>query len=70
MKADKGCEFSPSCLDCPLEMCILDSPYSAGKQKKMAWNQQIRKFKSEGKSQQDIATAFNIGIRTVQRVLQ
>lgn len=67
---DEGCEFSPSCLECPLPRCILDEPGTRRQLKKRNRNEQIiRRFK-KGESISDLAKAFGISKRTIQRAVR
>ncbi len=68
---DKGCEFSDSCLNCPLLRCIYDE--SGGRQrqlKKFRDMEMARLFTTEGKEVKELALRFDISQRTVQRALK
>lgn len=61
---DRGCVESPSCLACPLPMCVLDLA-------KPHYNrhQRIRDLHNDGFSIRDIASIEHASMRTVWRVL-
>ena len=75
---DQGCELAtaylghPSlCSECPFPRCIYDEP--RGRQrwlKRLRDGEILRQFTTEGKGIEELATAFNISQRTVQRVLK
>lgn len=75
---DTGCAFAPSCLNCPFPECLEvekdNARLKSGERlfypspKKIARNRGIHKAK--GESTRDIAEAFKISKRTVQRVLK
>ncbi len=67
---DVGCEFSPTCLNCHLPVCVYDEP--GGKQallKRRRMEEMIRLFK-DGNSVKELAVIFNVSVRTVQRTLK
>jgi len=66
---DEGCDLFPSCLSCPLPRCIEEEP--RGKQKLRMLNRanKMARLKQEGKSVEEIAGAFAVSIRTVQRAI-
>jgi AraC-like DNA-binding protein len=68
---DAGCEFSKSCLNCHLPVCVYDEP--GGKQrllKRQRAAEMARLFTTERKSVGELAQIFNVSIRTVQRALK
>jgi len=68
---DEGCEFSDSCLNCPLPMCVHDEP--GGRQrllKRWRAEEMVRLFVVEGKSTKELAQIFGISLRTAQRVMK
>jgi hypothetical protein len=68
---DAGCEFSESCLNCHLPVCVYDEP--GGKQrllKRQRGADMARLFTQEGKSISELANIFDVSIRTVQRALK
>lgn len=69
--ADIGCDFSETCLNCPLPVCVFDEP--GGKRRFVKHNRAVemsRLHDDEGKSVGEIAVIFGVSIRTVQRVLK
>ncbi len=66
---DKGCEFSPKCLDCPLPSCILDIPGSKRQLRREARAKQFAELRAHGKTIAEIVHMFNASYRTVARVL-
>ncbi len=68
---DEGCEFSPSCLNCPLSRCIYDEPRGRQRQLKMRRDKEIaRLFHDEGKGVRELARRFGVSERTIQRALK
>ena len=68
---DEGCEFTDSCLNCPLPQCIYEQP--RGRQrwlKGLREREMIRLLTSEGKGVKELAMMFGVSQRTVQRVLK
>jgi len=68
---DVGCEFSQSCLNCHLPICIYDEP--GGKQKllkRRRAKEMASLFTGEGKSIGELAQVFGVSTRTVQRSLK
>ena len=67
---DQGCELFPSCLNCPRPRCIEDEP--RGKQKLRARTRARRMgvLRDEGKTVRQIAEAYGVSVRTVQRALE
>jgi DNA-binding NarL/FixJ family response regulator len=66
---DKGCEFFPSCLNCPFPVCIEDEPRGRQKMRKRDRESRIAALRSEGKSVSEIADMFNLSRRSVYRAL-
>lgn len=68
---DEGCEFSQTCLNCSLPVCVYDEP--RGRQrwlKSQRDSELVRLFEKEGKRAPELATMFGISRRTVQRALK
>ena len=68
---DEGCELAESCLNCPFPRCIYDEP--RGKQHLLKGRRDreiLRQFSKGGKGIKELALAFGISQRTVQRVLK
>lgn len=67
---DTGCEFSPSCQDCPFPACIYEYPGG-----KVAWlkkqrDLEIKRLFGEGKTTKELAVLFDVRQRTIQRVVR
>lgn len=68
---DEGCEFSQTCLNCSLPVCVYDEP--RGRQrwlKSQRDREMIRLFEKEGKRAPELAVMFSVSRRTVQRALK
>ena len=68
---DAGCEFSKSCLNCHLPVCVYDEP--GGKQallKRRRAAEMARLFTQEGKSIEELAQIYEVSTRTVHRALK
>lgn len=67
---DEGCEFAPSCLECPFVRCVYDAP--GGKQHfvKELRDQEILSLYTTGKEARELAEIFGISQRTVHRALK
>jgi hypothetical protein len=66
---DEGCELAESCLNCPFPRCIYDVPRGKQHLLKSLRNRQIlHQFQKEGRGVKELAAAFSISQRTVQRV--
>ncbi|MAU24555.1 helix-turn-helix domain-containing protein [Chloroflexi bacterium] len=66
---DDGCEYSKSCLDCPLTLCKYDDPILDNSKSKNNRNIIISNMKKTNMTNKDIAETLNISTRTVHRVL-
>ena len=67
---DEGCEFSPSCLNCPLPRCIEEQPRERQRLKMLVRAGRMAKLREQGKSPSEIASIFGVSMRTVQRALK
>jgi AraC-like DNA-binding protein len=68
---DEGCVVAPSCLNCPLPVCIYDIPRGKQRHFKEIRDQEIKRlFHQESKSTEEIAQIFGVSERTVQRALK
>ncbi len=68
---DAGCEFSPSCLNCCLPLCVYDEPGGRSAMVKRQRAAEItRLHRQECKSVRELAAIYEVSIRTVQRVLK
>tara|TARA_B100000579_G_scaffold86857_1_gene68033 strand:- start:25887 stop:26225 length:339 start_codon:yes stop_codon:yes gene_type:complete len=66
---DDGCEYSKSCLECPLTLCKYDDPILDNSKSKNNRNIIIANMKKSNMTNKDIAETLNISTRTVHRVL-
>ncbi|MDP2919367.1 MAG: hypothetical protein Q8O43_04015 [Dehalococcoidia bacterium] len=68
---DDGCDFSGTCLNCHLPLCVYDEP---GGKKLFPLHQRTldiaRLFRNENSSVRELATRFGVSIRTIQRALR
>ena len=67
---DQGCEFYPSCLNCPLPRCVEDEPRGQQRLKMAARKKRIEELRRLGRSVREIAEIFGVSKRTVQRALE
>ena len=68
---DEGCDLANSCLNCPYEECVYDTP--GGKRywkKKERSAEMIRLHTEEGKAVKELAAMYGVSKRTVQRALE
>lgn len=66
---DRGCEISPSCLDCPLPQCRYDDPvwfqrYRRMERDRVVWEAMQR----EGLPVTEAAERFSVTVRTIFRI--
>ena len=69
---DLGCEYSPTCLDCPLPTCQHDEPGHKQRIRRDAKDQrnvEIMDMVESGKSTMYIAEFFQLDKRTVYRII-
>ncbi len=74
--SDSGCQtateylgYQSFCLKCPFPKCVFDEPgVGVTTVKKRNRNEEIRQRLAEGASISDMAKAFNVSKRTIQRV--
>ncbi len=68
---DKGCEFEPSCLECPrpLSACPNEVPRIKQKIKMERKRIAVMALSADGLTTKEIAEAMRISQRTVQRAL-
>lgn len=65
---DTGCEFAPSCLNCPFPDCIEDKlKREKNYEKARARREQILRLIGEGKSRKEIAAEVGVSRRTIWR---
>jgi hypothetical protein len=68
--SDRGCELFPSCLDCPFPYCVREEPWGKAKFLKLRRAERMVELSKEGKSVGEIASIFEVSVRTVQRALK
>jgi hypothetical protein len=68
--ADKGCEFSSSCLTCPLQKCIEDIPDGRRKLRRKQRDAEIIRLWKEGKKPKELAPMFKLSSRQVLRIIK
>jgi hypothetical protein len=67
---DQGCEYAPSCLDCPFPQCLYDEPRGRQRWLKGLRNREITRLYKTGQKVTELAVMFDISERTVQRALK
>jgi hypothetical protein len=67
---DRGCDLSPACLECPLPRCVEDVARGRQKRRLGVRSVSMSEMWGRGNTVREIAAAFTVSIRTVQRVLQ
>jgi transposase-like protein len=67
---DRGCELSPSCLNCPFPYCLMEEPWGKERFLKSRRARRMLELKQEGKGVREIARIFEVSPRTVQRWLR
>ncbi len=67
---DGGCDLYPACLECPLQRCIEEEPRGRQKRRIADRARQIKEMHARGKTSREIAAAFGVSTRTVQRALE
>ena len=67
---EDGCEAGgPSCLECPLPACVLDTPFSIQRQKRDPRYREYVKARESGMTVEEVCRAFDVEERTVYRAL-
>jgi hypothetical protein len=67
---DEGCEFFPSCLNCPLPKCVEDEPRGQQRLRMATRKRRMAELRRSGKSVTEIAGFFGVSRRTVERALR
>ena len=67
---DTGCILGPSCLACPLPVCIHDVPGGFGAVRRVVRDAAIRQRRRDGDCVPDIAADLDVSARTVLRVVE
>lgn len=65
---DDGCEVSRTCLECPLHVCRYDEPIHIDDRAER--DDRIFKLRKDGVPIPELARAFDISTRSVQRIIQ
>jgi hypothetical protein len=68
MMPDRGCDYHPACLSCPLPICRYDTEGLA--EAKRQRDEEIISLASQGWSVYLLTTRFQIGRRTLRTLLQ
>ena len=67
---EDGCEYGgPSCLECRLPSCVLDSPFSIQRHRRDARYMEYVKAVEQGMTVEEVSRAFEVMERTVYRAL-
>ncbi|MCC6191340.1 MAG: hypothetical protein IT318_20145 [Anaerolineales bacterium] len=65
---DDGCRYSPSCLICPLAVCVLDKdPRQRAADEREALYAQIRALTADGLPRREIAAQLGVSLKAVVR---
>jgi hypothetical protein len=67
---DKGCEMFPSCLHCLFPRCLEEEPRGKQRFSKRSRAEKMTELRKQGKTVGEIAGAFAVSMRTVQRALK
>ncbi len=65
---DKGCEFAPSCLNCPFPKCVIERGRRMALKEQR--NREIWSLFQSGASEAELANKFGVCTRTIQRTLK
>ncbi len=66
---DRGCDLYPACLECPMQRCIEEEPRGRQKRRLAVRAELMKEMRAGGISSREIAAAFGVSARTVQRAL-
>ena len=67
---DTGCEFCPRCLECPFEDCLESIPRGMQQMRLKLRASAMKKMRHSGIKVKEVAKAFGVGVRTVQREMK
>ena len=67
---DTGCEFCPRCLECPFEDCLDSIPRGMQQMRLKLRASAMKKMRHSGIGVKEVAMAFGVSIRTVQREMK
>jgi len=65
---DRGCDYSPSCLDCPLPICRYDSA-DRSRTALSKRDVKILELRAQGLSIDQLAREFNLSQRQIYRIV-
>ncbi len=67
---DEGCDLAASCLECPFQRCIYDTPRGRNKKIKLIRDIQILRLHTWKKMTiKELAVLFNLSERSVARII-
>jgi hypothetical protein len=67
---DGGCDLHPACLECPLPHCIEEQPRGRQKRRLDGRGDAMALMVGKGNTVREIAAAYEVSVRTVQRALK
>ena len=67
---DSGCKYSPTCLNCPLPICIYDDPNFFKNFIKESRDKSIFQDYEKGMSVKELSIKYEVSIRTIQRSIK
>ena len=67
---DTGCKYSPTCLNCPLPICIYDDPNFFKNFIKESRDKSIFQDYEKGMSVKELSIKYEVCIRTIQRSIK
>ena len=67
---DTGCKYSPTCLNCPLPICIYDDPNFFKNFIKESRDKSIFQDYEKGMSVKELSVKYEVSIRTIQRSIK
>ena len=67
---DTGCKYSPTCLNCPLPICIYDDPNFFKNFIKENRDKSIFQDYEKGMSVKELSIKYEVSIRTIQRSIK
>ena len=67
---DTGCKYSPTCLNCPLPICIYDDPNFFKNFIKESRDKSIFQDYEKGMSVKELSIKYEVSIRTIQRSIK
>ncbi|MFA5401202.1 MAG: helix-turn-helix domain-containing protein [Dehalococcoidia bacterium] len=67
---DTGCELHSLCLECPFPRCLEEKPRGKQRARLKLRALAMRKMRRNGNGVRDVARAFGVSVRTVQREMK